>query len=152
MHILFTLTTMADDIPIKKRSKKANFTAEEEHVIQKEVEKFYKLITEKVSNTLTHKKKQEVWQNIAEKTSALGTLRTAKEVKDKWFNTKKAAKKAYTERKRSINKTGGGPPSKPLSAAVERVLNMCQDSASFKGIDGVETDGRLLTKSTQVSH
>ena len=120
--------------------KKPNFSQAEELVIQSQVEKNYHIINSKQTNTVTNKKKAQIWQAIAEKTTALGVaVRTPKEVKDKWCNTKKAAKRVFAENKKETSKTGGGPPPKPISTAVQNVINMCRDSSSFKGIGGIET-------------
>ncbi|ESP02120.1 hypothetical protein LOTGIDRAFT_68608, partial [Lottia gigantea] len=76
------------------RIKKTNFSKEEELLIQREVEKHYGLLSSKQSNFVTNEKKKRVWDNIASKVSSLGVaLRTTKEVKDKWNNCKKIAKK-----------------------------------------------------------
>ncbi|CAG2240562.1 unnamed protein product [Mytilus edulis] len=72
--------------------------------------------------------------------SSLGVAhRSAKECKDKWGNTKKEAKKIFSVKKRDHGKTGGGPQAKPVSVAVNRTIDLCKDSASFKGIGGVES-------------
>ncbi|CAG2207048.1 uncharacterized protein LOC143081877 [Mytilus galloprovincialis] len=72
--------------------------------------------------------------------SSLGVAhRSAKECKDKWGNTKKEAKKIFSVNKRDQGKTGGGPQAKPVSVAVNRTIDLCKDSASFKGIGGVES-------------
>ena len=123
-----------------KRSKKPNFSNAEELLIQSDVEKHYSILNAKQSNVVTNKRKNGVWQSIADRTTALGVaFRTPKEVKGKWCNTKKAAKKVYTEYRKEAKKTGGGPNPKSISVAVDRVIDLCKDSASFKGIGGVET-------------
>ncbi|CAC5404788.1 unnamed protein product [Mytilus coruscus] len=71
--------------------------------------------------------------------SSLGVAhRSAKECKDKWGNTKKEAKKMFSVKKKDHVKTGGGPQAKPLSVAINRTIELCKESASFKGI-GVES-------------
>ncbi|CAG2246867.1 unnamed protein product [Mytilus edulis] len=57
----------------------------------------------------------------------------------KWGNTKKEARKIFSVNKREHGKTDGGPQAKPVSVAVNRTINLCNDSASFKGIEGVES-------------
>ncbi|CAC5399198.1 unnamed protein product [Mytilus coruscus] len=92
---------------------------------------------EKHSNTVSNQQKNKIWLEISEKINALGVAhRTVKEIRDKWRNTTSKAKAKFTEFRYEMKKTGGGPaPSKP-SAHLEKVINMFQDSASFKGIDG----------------
>ncbi|CAC5378761.1 unnamed protein product [Mytilus coruscus] len=41
--------------------------------------------------------------------------------------------------KKDHARTGGGPQAKPLSLAIHRTIDLCKDSASFKGIGGVES-------------
>ncbi|VDH96879.1 Hypothetical predicted protein [Mytilus galloprovincialis] len=86
--------------------------------------------------------KAQIWQTIAQQTSALGVaIRTAKEVKDKWTNCKKVAKRVFSDNRRESVKTGGGPKPKEVSIAISNIIDLCKDSASFKGIgSGVETD------------
>ncbi|CAG2210322.1 unnamed protein product [Mytilus edulis] len=68
-------------------------------------------------------------------------IRTAKEVKDKWTNCKKVAKRVFSDNRRESVKTGGGPKPKEVSIAISNIIDLCKDSASFKGIgSGVETD------------
>ncbi|CAC5415894.1 unnamed protein product [Mytilus coruscus] len=72
--------------------------------------------------------------------SAFGVAhRSAKECRDKWGNTKKEAKKVFSVTKKDHARTGGGPQAKPLSLAIHRTIDLCKDSASFKGIGGVES-------------
>ncbi|VDI60337.1 Hypothetical predicted protein [Mytilus galloprovincialis] len=66
-----------------------------------------------------------------------GQVRQQRSVK--WGNTKKEARKIFSVNKREHGKTDGGPQAKPVSVAVNRTINLCNDSASFKGIEGVES-------------
>ena len=111
------------------------------NVIQSEVEKNFDLLNEKFGDGITNARKNAVWTRISLNVSALGVAtRTAKDCRDKWANTKKEAKKAFSKRNMEMSKTGGGPQPKKLSIAVERTIDLCKDSAAFKGIPGVETD------------
>ena len=133
---------MADMASAKKqRDRKPNFTDAEMNVIQSQVEKNFDLLNEKFGDGITNQRKHAVWTRISLCVTALGVAeRTAKECKDKWANTKKEAKKAFCKRNLERSKTGGGPEPKKLSLAIERTIDLCKDSASFKGRDGVETD------------
>ncbi|CAC5412673.1 unnamed protein product [Mytilus coruscus] len=123
------------------RLRKTNFSQLEENILQTEVEKNYATIREKHSTSTTNQEKNKIWTNITNKINALGVAnRTQKEVRDKWRNLTTKAKSAFTEHRREINKTGGGPAPKIPSSSVERVVNMLQDSTSFSGIQGgIET-------------
>ncbi|VDI27025.1 Hypothetical predicted protein [Mytilus galloprovincialis] len=110
------------------------------NVLQDEVEKNYAVINDKFGSAVTNKRKTAVWGSISIMVSFLGVVhRSAKECKDKWANTKKEAKKIFSVKKRDYGKTGGGPQGKPVSVAVNRTTDLCKDSASFKGIGGVES-------------
>ncbi|XP_071148005.1 myb-related transcription factor, partner of profilin-like [Mytilus edulis] len=124
----------------KTRERKPNFSETEINLLQDEVEKNYAVINDKFGSSLTNKRKTAVWGRISMMVSSLGVAhRSAKECKDKWGNTKKEAKKIFSVNKRDQGKTGGGPQAKPVSVAVNRTIDLCKDSASFKGIGGVES-------------
>ncbi|VDI68839.1 Hypothetical predicted protein [Mytilus galloprovincialis] len=75
------------------------------------------------------------------------TYRTGNEIRDKWRNTVSKANKAFTEQRREVSKTGGGPPPKPIPPQFEAVIDLMKDSSSFTGIDeGLETDIRITGK------
>ena len=125
---------------VAKRKKK-NFSDSEVNVLQNLVEQNYKVLSEKVNNNTTNKSKQEIWKQITDQVNALGVeIRTPKEIKDKWANTKKEAKKVFCAQKKEICKTGGGPAPQKLSLSVSRTIDLCKDTAAFQGISGFETD------------
>ncbi|CAG2199030.1 unnamed protein product [Mytilus edulis] len=85
-------------------------------------------------------RKIAIWSRIFILVSALGVAnRSPKDCKDKWANTKKVAKKVFNNRNKEQRATGGGPQPKKLSLAIERTIDLCKDSASFKGLEGVES-------------
>ncbi|XP_052086591.1 uncharacterized protein LOC127723914 [Mytilus californianus] len=124
----------------KTRERKPNFSEAEISVLQDEVEKNFAVINDKFGSAVSNKRKTAVWAKISMMVSSLGVAhRSAKECKDKWGNTKKEAKKMFSVKKRDHVKTGGGPQAKPLSVAINRTIDLWKDSASFKGIGGVES-------------
>ena len=93
-----------------------------------------------VATRLPIRKKRLVWEHITERVNALGVARrSTKEIKTKWSNLHQEAKKAYTENTRDSQKTGGGPPPKPLSATAEKIVEIYKDCPSFTGLQGVES-------------
>jgi len=111
------------------------------NVITRLVEKYINIISEKFSTNVTNDKKRAVWKKITEEVNALGVAnRTVKEVKTKWTNLHQEAKKSFTEFKREQQKTGGGPPPKPLTEATQRIVEIYKDCSSFTGLSGVESD------------
>jgi len=90
---------------------------------------------------VTNVEKARIWKDATTKINALGLApRTVKEIKDKWRNLK--AKSTFTEYRREVNMTGGGPAPKRPTSSVEKIVNMMQDTASFAGIEGcLQTTG-----------
>ncbi|CAG2200929.1 unnamed protein product [Mytilus edulis] len=99
------------------------------------------------------KKIKKNWDDISVKINSLGVAyRTGNEIRDKWRNTVSKANKAFTEQRREVSKTGGGPPPKPIPPQFEAVIDLMKDSSSFTGIDeGLETD-ILITGKHNTSH
>lgn len=89
------------------------------------------ILREKHSNTVSNQQKKKGRLEISERINALGVAHiTVEETRDTWWNTK------FTEYSNKLKKNDGDPaPSKP-SARLEKVINMSQDSASFKDNDG----------------
>jgi hypothetical protein len=82
---------------------------------------------------VTNIKKQEMWADVTRRVNALGVcLRTEAEVKNKWRNMSRGAKEKFTQERKEMSKTGGGP----ATQAEENIINALKDTASFKGIDG----------------
>jgi hypothetical protein len=52
---------------------------------------------------------------------------------------KKEEKKVFTNHRQEQGRTGGGPRPNPISQAMESIIDLCKDSASFKCLDGVDT-------------
>ncbi|CAC5421580.1 unnamed protein product [Mytilus coruscus] len=52
----------------------------------------------------------------------------------------RGAKENFTNPRKEMSKTGGGPPPTQLSIAEENIVNAMRDSASFNGVDGIERD------------
>ena len=52
---------------------------------------------------------------------------------------KKKQKKGFTNHRQEQGKIGGGQRPKPISQAMESIIDLYKDSASFKGLDGIDT-------------
>ena len=71
----------------KERKRKPNFSVYETGVITDNVKKHLETIQLKLTNNITNKKKQEIWEEITRAVNAVATAsRTVSEVKDKWKN------------------------------------------------------------------
>ena len=73
--------------------------------------------------------------------NALGVdKRTETEVQEKSKNLHSAAKRELTKFRQESKKTGGGPAPKEISAATSKVIELFQDTPSFVGLAGFETN------------
>ena len=109
-------------------------------VITENVKNHLAVIQSKLTNNITNRKKNEVWQEITDAVNAVGTAgRTVVEVKDKWKNLHSTAKKEFATFKRETKKTGGGPAPKPPSASSGKIIEVFEDTPAFIGLNGFET-------------
>ncbi|XP_067044411.1 t-SNARE domain-containing protein 1-like [Acropora muricata] len=124
----------------KARKRKPNFSMNEIAVITENVKNHLAVIQSKLTNNITNRKKNEVWQEITDAVNAVGTAgRTVVEVKDKWKNLHSTAKKEFATFKRETKKTGGGPAPKPPSASSGKIIEVFEDTPAFIGLNGFET-------------
>ncbi|CAC5398514.1 unnamed protein product [Mytilus coruscus] len=139
---------MAEVEPSKlKRLKKTNFTVAEEDLIQQLVEKHLNILNGKLTNTVTNKLKNQIWDEITIKVNSLGV-----EVRNKWRNTTRVAKALFSKHRTETFKTGGGPAPKPPSTAVERVIDLMKNTTSFRGFKGgLETESFQTNRHTIIA-
>ncbi|KAL9988924.1 hypothetical protein ACROYT_G003419 [Oculina patagonica] len=141
-----------------ERKRKPNFSVDEISVITESVQKNLETIQSKFTNTVTNKRKNEIWQQITKEVNALGYAnREVREVKDKWKNLHSTAKKEFSEFKRESKKTGGGPPPKKPSQSSGQIIEIFEHTPAFSGLSGFETgadagagDGACLPKESAV--
>ena len=123
----------------KARKRKPNFSVNEIAVITENVEMNLATIQSKLTNNITNKKKNEVWEDITRAVNAVGLAsRTVAEVKDKWRNLHSTAKRDFSSFRREAKKTGGGPAPKPPSAASEKIIELFEETPAFRGLHGFE--------------
>ena len=122
------------------RNRSKNFESCEIQLLTDLVEENISILNSKLTNSVTNDKKKQIWQSITNDINSLGvSSRSTKEIRTKWNNMFQAAKKEYSERKLHVKKTGGGPTVKPVTANVEKIIDLYSDSAVFNGLDGVES-------------
>ena len=131
------------EIEIKaERKRKPNFSMNEMSVITDSVQKNLDIIQSKLTNNVTNKKKNQIWEEITKDVNAVGKAnRTVQEVKDKWKNLHSTAKKEFSTFKKESKKTGGGPPPKQPSQSSEQIIEIFEDTPAFSGLRGFETGG-----------
>ena len=124
----------------KDRKRKHNFSVYEIEVITDNVKKNLDLIQSKLTNAVTNKKKQMLWEEITQAVNAVGTAkRTVTEVKDKWKNLHSIDKKEFAEFKRETKITGGGRAPKSPSVTSKEIIEVLEDTPAFSGLIGFET-------------
>ncbi|CAC5385139.1 unnamed protein product [Mytilus coruscus] len=136
------VTKMAE-LSAKKlpRDRKPNFTSIEANLISSRVTHELELLKGGFSTEVTNQKKNELWKVITEEVNALGVcMRSETEVRNKYRNMCRGAKEKFTNNRKEMSKTGGGPPPTQLTIAEENIVNAMRDSASFIGIGGLETE------------
>ncbi|XP_049697642.2 uncharacterized protein LOC126054847 [Helicoverpa armigera] len=101
-----------DDFKTKERS--VNFTKEEISRLQILVDKYKMYLCVKTDGSST-KQKDHAWHCIAKEFNAVGQVpRNMKQLKYKFENMKRSAKKVASRERQEMRRTGGGnPPSLP---------------------------------------
>lgn len=132
---------MAANISMKsERKRKMNFSVSEINKITEKVEENLDVIQSKLTNSITNKKKQEIWAKITAEVNSIGVAeRSVQDIKDKWKNMHSLAKKEFTIHKNAIRVTGGGPPPKPPTSATDKIIKLFENTPTFTGLQGFET-------------
>ncbi|XP_074660508.1 nuclear apoptosis-inducing factor 1-like [Tubulanus polymorphus] len=111
------MAEILNDSIARKRS--FNYTTDETNLLVKLVNDNNAILSGAFSNTITAKRKREIWEEICSKVNAIGVARrTVDEIKKKWKNIKGEAKKKFVKQNNLISKTGGGPPPSELDHAT----------------------------------
>ncbi|CAG9793090.1 unnamed protein product [Diatraea saccharalis] len=85
----------------------------------------HNVITSKSTNATNNKLKEEAWKSIAQELSALtGEIRRPEQLRLKWENLKKAARKRSALIRQNNLKTGGGKAFIPPDEVLERVASI----------------------------
>lgn len=105
-----------------------HWTAEEETVFIDLVRQ-YPVLQSRQNSLKVNGEKLQAWEDIAGKlASEAGTrIRTVQQLRDKWDNMKRSAKKAGALSKFEVNKTGGGKPANFMNEAQQKVVDILGD-------------------------
>ena len=134
----------ANNLNTVERKRKLNFSISEVNKITELVEENIDVIQSKFTNSVTNKRKKEIWAKIADQVTAIGVAnRSVQDVKDKWKNLQSTAKKEFVLQRRSFGQTGGGPPCKKSKEATEKIMRLFENAPSFTGLHGFETSGKF---------
>ena len=113
-----------------KRERAPNFNKDEEEILVSLVKQYAKVVENKKTDAVMWQQKKEAWDKLAvdfEKFS--GVKRSAKNLKDKYENLKKKAKKELADEKKETYATGGGTRN-------IRVSRISEDISSILGVAG----------------
>ncbi|CAG4958825.1 unnamed protein product [Colias eurytheme] len=109
------------------------------------------VINNKATNATNNKMKDQAWQTLAVdfNSSVSNSRRTPAQLRLKWENLKKAARKRCANMRISHNKTGGGkdyfPPDEVLDKVTSLLGSTCQGfSVEFGGDATIQTDSNLV--------
>lgn len=100
--------------PERKRSRSANFTAEEKIICLNIINKYKNIVECKKTDATTWREKECAWKKIESEfnsQSPAGICRTVDNLKKYFENQKKATRKVVANEKRSFFRTGGGSSS-----------------------------------------
>ncbi|XP_060608243.1 uncharacterized protein LOC132760310 isoform X1 [Ruditapes philippinarum] len=140
---------------VKKRS--ANFSEQECVLLMEilgEVSELnpnltrYQYLKHKFTNGITSKSKRDQWNQIHNRfVSCSGTSRNQEELEKKTNNLVQKHRNLYSDFKRNISQTGGGPRTPALSFLTEAVMAVVgKESVSVAGVClGEHTDTTIMT-------
>ena len=85
------------DDATKARKRKPNFSVSEISAITESMQENLDILQSKLTNAITNKKKNQLWEEITKAVNAVGHASwSVQEVKDKWKNLHSVAKKEFT--------------------------------------------------------
>ena len=122
-------------VPTNKREGKANFSDEELSSLLEEFGENASVLQSKLTNSVTNKRKKQIWEAICAKVNSRGAeRRTIAELKKKWAEMKSVSLRIISARR--YPKTGGGKKEKE-PWFVDLVLDVLGvDTALIEGIVG----------------
>ncbi|XP_046562046.1 uncharacterized protein LOC124271030 [Haliotis rubra] len=132
--------------PPTKKSRKPNWTEEQNLLLTRLVEQNKSLLLGKFGAGVTAQKKKEKWADICAEINSTfqNVTRSVEEVEKKWHNIQSKAKCDISAYKRSTSTTGGGPSCTPLSTVTEVVRDILgDDNMVISGVPN-STDSSML--------
>ncbi len=127
---------MASEI-IGREKRKPNFTTDEVQTLAESLRKRKAVIEAKQTGPTGAATKENAWQAITEEvTAASGISRTADEIKKKWAALKTATKAKVATQRRSVVKTGAGPPDSTQLSTIEESFAELIGREAVEGVLG----------------
>ena len=115
------------------KKRRPNFTADELSTLTSSIARNTKSLFSRNNTVYGNSMRERTWVQVARDVSAVGNGRTVDEVKKKWTCLKSDAKMKAAGIKRSLVKTGGGPPAEDLTQMEEQIVSLMSRDA----IDGI---------------
>lgn len=106
------ITFLATSKNVCNNRRTVNFTRNEENALLLLVKKYADIIENKKTDSSVNHKKTETWMQIEKEFNykSEGTYRSASILKNKYLNLKKRSVKNFSNEKKHLYGTGGGPP------------------------------------------
>lgn len=116
----------------EKKERQSNFQLNDVLLLIDLVAKNQKKVECKKTDAMSNKEKEKAWDELCLAFNLKSLeVRAAPKLRAKWESLKKSARKEAAELKRSLLKTGGGPPSiRKLSVVTEQVVAIIGTSAT----------------------
>lgn len=114
----------------QKKKRAPNFTTSEKERVITLVGKYRSVLENKKTDSISVSAKNEAWIKLTQEFNALApnnVFRTTESLKKFWDNAKEDLRKRAGEEKRSLYKTGGGPPKynkKPEDELMLDIVNI----------------------------
>lgn len=104
-----------------KKRRELNFSAKEEQILTCLVKKYSIILENKKTDSDMNKKKHALWVILCKEFNGQSgdTYRSIDALKNKYLNLKRSAKKKFSEEKRKLYETGGGPLVKVPDSIVD---------------------------------
>lgn len=140
-----TRSADSQDVVLVANKRKPNFTEGESLFLISQFERNSEILTSKLNDATTNKQKVEVWKGICRDYNSKNpiVLRTANDLKRKWKNMVRAAKKELLE-STAHSESGEQVAPKKLSPVSEKIIEILRITTSNCGIGegaGMSIDG-----------
>ncbi|XP_031345540.1 uncharacterized protein LOC116172463 [Photinus pyralis] len=122
-------------LKMESEYKYGKFKEQEVQLLMTLVNKYKVIIENKKTDAITWKQKQTTWEEITNEFNANNDVyRSCKNIKGKYENLKKNAKKKFATEKRNVYKTGGG---------VDKPVLITETDQKIKEIIGISLEGLI---------
>lgn len=131
----------SEGVSTQKRGRKPNYSTQENLFLAERYEEYKDILDSPHKDVNTNSKKRKAWDAMCSQHEARfpHVVRSMSDLKLKLSKLKMDSRQKLLEQKKSRNKTGGGKPTADPTPAQQKILDLCEDTPGFKGLQGVET-------------